>query len=149
MNQRKHDKSSLFLMEIIINILFFAILATFCVQIFFKAYEMSNDTSRLHQAVTACTSIIEICQSETKQGADLEKIYTEYELQDKAVLIYFDKDFKNCKKSDAIYCASVSWGEDDSQKVTVIMNEQEHNQSIYELSASCYQPGVLDLSGED
>ena len=48
MNQQKHDKSSLFLMEIIINILFFAILASFCVQIFFKAYEMSKDTSRLH-----------------------------------------------------------------------------------------------------
>ena len=81
MNQQKHDKSSLFLMEIIINILFFAILASFCVQIFFKAYEMSKDTSRLHQAVTACTSIVEICQSENWQGADIKKIYTQYEQQ--------------------------------------------------------------------
>lgn len=34
MNQYRHSKSSLFLMEIILNILFFSILATFCVQIF-------------------------------------------------------------------------------------------------------------------
>lgn len=36
MNQYRHSKSSLFLMEIILNILFFSILATFCVQIFSK-----------------------------------------------------------------------------------------------------------------
>lgn len=36
MNQYRHSKSSLFLMEIILNILFFSILATFCVQIFFQ-----------------------------------------------------------------------------------------------------------------
>ena len=36
MNQYQHSKSSLFLMEIILNILFFSVLATFCVQIFFK-----------------------------------------------------------------------------------------------------------------
>ena len=34
MNQYRHSKSSLFLMEIILNILFFSILATFCPDIF-------------------------------------------------------------------------------------------------------------------
>ena len=62
MNQYRHSKSSLFLMEIILNILFFSILATFCVQIFFKGYQLSKSTEKLHQAVTACTSIAEICQ---------------------------------------------------------------------------------------
>ena len=136
-------------MEIIINILFFAILASFCVQIFFKAYEMSKDTSRLHQAVTACTSIVEICQSENWQGADIKKIYTQYEEQENVILIYFDKDFNACKKPDAMYCASVSWDEDNPEKVNVAMKEQGQNETIYELSASCYQPGVLNLSGED
>ena len=60
MNQYRHSKSSLFLMEIILNILFFSILATFCVQIFFKGYQLSKSTEKLHQAVTACTSIAEI-----------------------------------------------------------------------------------------
>ena len=66
MNQYRHSKSSLFLMEIILNILFFSILATFCVQIFFKGYQLSKSTEKLHQAVTACTSIAEICQSTIK-----------------------------------------------------------------------------------
>ena len=42
MNQYRHSKSSLFLMEIILNILFFSILATFCVQIFFKGYQLEK-----------------------------------------------------------------------------------------------------------
>lgn len=50
MNQYRHSKSSLFLMEIILNILFFSILATFCVQIFFKGYQLSKSTEKLHQA---------------------------------------------------------------------------------------------------
>ena len=51
MNQYRHSKSSLFLMEIILNILFFSILATFCVQIFFKGYQLSKTASgsdRMH-----------------------------------------------------------------------------------------------------
>ena len=68
MNQYRHSKSSLFLMEIILNILFFSILATFCVQIFFKGYQLSKSTEKLHQAVTACTSIAEICQSTDSRG---------------------------------------------------------------------------------
>lgn len=47
MNQYRHSKSSLFLMEIILNILFFSILATFCVQIFFKGYQLSKSTEKL------------------------------------------------------------------------------------------------------
>lgn len=46
MNQYRHSKSSLFLMEIILNILFFSILATFCVQIFFKGYQLSENTKK-------------------------------------------------------------------------------------------------------
>ena len=57
MNQYRHSKSSLFLMEIILNILFFSILATFCVQIFFKGYQLSKSTEKLHQAVTESTTI--------------------------------------------------------------------------------------------
>ena len=77
MNQYRHSKSSLFLMEIILNILFFSILATFCVQIFFKGYQLSENTKKLHQAVTACVSIAEICQSTDSPKEALSSIYPE------------------------------------------------------------------------
>ena len=57
MNQYRHSKSSLFLMEIILNILFFSILATFCVQIFFKGYQLSKSTEKLHQAASVTVPI--------------------------------------------------------------------------------------------
>ena len=93
MNQYRHSKSSLFLMEIILNILFFSILATFCVQIFFKGYQLSKSTEKLHQAVTACTSIAEICQSTDSPEETLSSIYPESMSLDATILIYYDRDF--------------------------------------------------------
>lgn len=91
MNQYRHSKSSLFLMEIILNILFFSILATFCVQIFFKGYQLSKSTEKLHQAVTACTSIAEICQSTDSPEETLSSIYPESTSLNETILIYYNK----------------------------------------------------------
>ena len=98
MNQYRHSKSSLFLMEIILNILFFSILATFCVQIFFKGYQLSKSTEKLHQAVTACTSIAEICQSTDSPEETLSSIYPESTSLNETILIYYNKDFLACGK---------------------------------------------------
>ena len=98
MNQYRHSKSSLFLMEIILNILFFSILATFCVQIFFKGYQLSKSTEKLHQAVTACTSIAEICQSTDSPEETLSSIYPESMSLNETILIYYNKDFLACGK---------------------------------------------------
>ena len=71
----------------------FSILATFCVQIFFKGYQLSKSTEKLHQAVTACTSIAEICQSTDSPEETLSSIYPESMSLDATILIYYDRDF--------------------------------------------------------
>ena len=109
MNQYRHSKSSLFLMEIILNILFFSILATFCVQIFFKGYQLSKSTEKLHQAVTACTSIAEICQSTDSPKETLSSIYPESMSLNETILIYYNKDFLACGKQNAVYRATVDF----------------------------------------
>ena len=109
MNQYRHSKSSLFLMEIILNILFFSILATFCVQIFFKGYQLSKSTEKLHQAVTACTSIAEICQSTDSPEETLSSIYPESMSLNETILIYYNKDFLACGKQNAVYRATVDF----------------------------------------
>ena len=136
MNQYRHSKSSLFLMEIILNILFFSILATFCVQIFFKGYQLSKSTEKLHQAVTACTSIAEICQSTDSPEETLSSIYPESTSLNETILIYYNKDFLACGKQNAVYRATVDFLPDTSTAET-----------LYELSASCYQPISLSTTG--
>ena len=140
-------KSSLFLMEIILNILFFSILATFCVQIFFKGYQLSKSTEKLHQAVTACTSIAEICQSTDSPEETLSSIYPESMSLNETILIYYNKDFLACGKQNAVYRATVDFLPDQLATIHITFLDTSTAETLYELSASCYQPISLSTTG--
>ncbi len=148
MKEYQHNKSSLFLMEIIINILFFSLLATFCLQIFFKAYQMSKDTSRLHKAVNVCTSVAEICQSEDQKGLVLKQVYPEADIENDVMNIYFDSSFSPCKKSESEYVVTVKWDRGtETEMADIAIKDESEEENIYEVSASCYKPGGLSTSG--
>lgn len=147
MNQYRHSKSSLFLMEIILNILFFSILATFCVQIFFKGYQLSENTKKLHQAVTACVSIAEICQSTDSPKETLSSIYPESMSLDATILIYYDRDFLACGKQNAVYRATVDFLPDQLSTIHISFLNIGTAETIYELPVSCYQPISLSTTG--
>ena len=141
MNQYRHSKSSLFLMEIILNILFFSILATFCVQIFFKGYQLSKSTEKLHQAVTACTSIAEICQSTDSPEETLSSIYPESTSLNETILIYYNG------KQNSVYRATVDFLPDQLATIHITFLDTSTAETLYELSASCYQPISLSTTG--
>ena len=133
MNQYRHSKSSLFLMEIILNILFFSILATFCVQIFFKGYQLSKST--------------EICQSTDSPEETLSSIYPESMSLDATILIYYDRDFLACGKQNAVYRATVDFLPDQLATIHITFLDTRTAETLYELSASCYQPISLSTTG--
>ena len=60
MNQTKVRSSSLFLMELIISILFFAVAAAFCVQFIVRARGISQDARNLSSASVNCSSVAEL-----------------------------------------------------------------------------------------
>ena len=71
MNRRTTARgSSLFLIELIISILFFAVASSDCVQFFVKARLMSREAAQLTEAVSACTTASEAIAS----GDSLETI---------------------------------------------------------------------------
>lgn len=71
MNRRTTARgSSLFLIELIISILFFAVASSVCVQFFVKARLMSREAAQLTEAVAACTTASETIAS----GDSLETI---------------------------------------------------------------------------
>ena len=71
MNRRTNARSSsLFLIELIIAILFFAIASSVCVQFFVKARLMSRESAQLTEAVSACSAASETIAS----GDDLADI---------------------------------------------------------------------------
>ncbi|MGN0402003.1 MAG: hypothetical protein ACI4HQ_07045 [Acetatifactor sp.] len=56
----KHSKSSMFLMELIIAILFFSLASAVCIQLFAKSHIISNETVNQNYAISQAQNLAEI-----------------------------------------------------------------------------------------
>ncbi len=56
----KSSRSSLFLMELIMSILFFSLAAAVCVQLFVQSHTLSKSSVELNHAVVECESLAEL-----------------------------------------------------------------------------------------
>lgn len=88
----KHSKSSLFLMELIISILFFSLASTVCIQMFSKSHTLSKQTVDENHAMIQAQNL-----AESFLAADEEMNLT----------FYFDNNWKECTKEQAAYYASI------------------------------------------
>lgn len=142
MNKYRHPKSSLFLMEIMINILFFAVLVTICLQLFFKAHNLSEETTALHHAVTACTSIAEVYQSNPDCKEVVMIVYPDAIALDSTILIYFNEAYEPCKETESSYRAVLE--HTGSSDANITFYAQNNRESLYSLKVSSYMPRTLD-----
>lgn len=146
MNKYRHPKSSLFLMEIMINILFFAALVTICLQLFFKAHNLSENTSVLHRAVATCTSIAEVYQSNLDGNEIILTIYPDAIALNKTILIYFNEEYIPCNEAKCTYRAVLDHANSSNASITFYL--QETGETLYSLSISSYTPSTLaELKG--
>lgn len=108
----KHNKSSLFLMEMIICILFFSISAAVCVQFFVRSHTMSQSSIEENHAVIALESIAECFYVDY---GDLNQIaanyYSGYSIvADNSLYIFYDEKFDlvsvdSSLSPDSVKCA--------------------------------------------
>lgn len=95
MNEGRSVKSSLFLMELITAIFFFALCAATCLRIFASAYTMNQSSRNLDQAVYKAESIAEIYKSTGGNLIETAAMYGGYGVvTDNKLRIRFDKDWK-------------------------------------------------------
>lgn len=139
MKHRKRSKvTDLFLLELILAILFFAIASAVCVRIFVKAHSLSEEAQISTWAVTECAGFAEIiCASDDPDEA-LSVIRDEYpEYADGS--IYYDKDFRSCKKSDAVYYIKLEVSRNSKgMLIGDIVACGENSDSYYELHPQHY-----------
>ena len=95
----RQSKSSLFLIELMIAILFFALAGSVCLQIFVKSYKVSQSSANLSYAVNITQSILAKFESDEYASKIKEN---EYE-------IYFDKDWNESKKDSSVAKAVVKY----------------------------------------
>ena len=124
MKKKEVSKSSLFLLELMISIVFFALAAAGCVQIFAKAHLFSEQAEQLDMAVSIAQSVADTCHEAGKE------------------LRYYDASGAECDPDSAVYQVQIETVEKDGMmhlKIDVMRKGQEESEdTMYHLETDVY-----------
>ena len=135
--KNKSSKSSLFLMELIIAILFFAIASGMCMQIFVKAHLLTKQTDHEQNALVVSDSII---ASMKNAEGDLEQVASLFQgkMKDGQLNIFLNENFQVTKESKSFFLVGVRMEEADQYRINV--KELKTGKLILEQSIFCHKP---------
>ena len=143
--QRHNNRSSLFLLELILAVLFFSVASALCIQIFTKAHLMSQDARDLNFAVNEVSSMAEqisagtlhsdTAASSDDTASDPSTQMPDDSLQDAAA--YYDSGYASCEKADAVYVLTVHYEPENTLlKAHISMDTIADNRNIYTLDVT-------------
>ncbi|MBE5857721.1 MAG: hypothetical protein E7296_09200 [Lachnospiraceae bacterium] len=152
----KTSKTGLFLMELIISILFFALAGTVCIQLFAKAHMLDGKTAAENGAIVKCEDFCEIYYGvlddnpEVKDRmAAMAKVTGATVNDANDLVIYYDEEFNACEAEGAAYYLLFrDLGLDEatglySGHAKVMYKDPAKQDTIYELTVSKHVPNVL------
>lgn len=134
----ERTKSSMFLMEILINILLFSLLCVCSLQFFIKALSLTDNTTTLHHAVTACNNVAAIYETDNGDITDLWEIYNYALHVDDQVIIYFNENYEECSREDSTYYILVKACNTKIPAIDISYIDEEGT-TYYQIQASHYQ----------
>ncbi|MCI8993914.1 MAG: hypothetical protein HFG80_14620 [Eubacterium sp.] len=144
---RSNSRSSLFLMEIMLAVLFFSIAGALCLQMFAKSHQMENDTTNLSMAANHVQSTVELLKHSVSPSRENrtddffpECILTEYphaELNSGTTSIYFDPDWNHCEKTQGAFCMEITPPETEDIK-------EAEDSGLFCRTISVYKTGVKE-----
>lgn len=142
MKKYQAHKSSLFLMELIIAIVFFALASSVCLQLFVKSHLLSRQTKELNTAVNLCSSAAEsIHQCEGSEEVLRELMPQLTVSQEKPLLAYYDEEFQACSPGDADYILEILLDTGDTMvSAEVSLMAEASKEIIYELPVKVHLP---------
>ena len=142
-----HSKNSIFLLEILLNVLLFSFLLMIGLQFFIHAHVKTRETSQLYQAVTSCNDAAAVFESGDGTLSSLLQNY-HYSLDlDNRVLIYLDDQFRACPKSSVTYTITVTLLPADIEgpsRADISCSTQDEN-VLYRMQASHYTQQTAQL----
>lgn len=105
----KHSRSSLFLMELIIAILFFSLAGAVCIRLFAKSHLLSIQTVNENHAVIQAQNLAEIFLASDGDPVQLETVLKEIPTEDPedTFRFYFDENWKKSDNASACYTAEL------------------------------------------
>ena len=125
MKVRESSRSSLFLLELMISIVFFALAVAGCVQVFAKAHMLSREAGRLDMAVSVAQSL-----AEEYSGSRTE--------DDRR---YYDELGNVCGEEDGTYLAEIVQTEEAGMnQIHITVMDVKMQDTLYTLQTASYLP---------
>lgn len=140
-NLKSRSKSSLFLMELIIVLMFFSLCAATCMQIFANAKVKTDYSRDLTNAAFTAESAAEVYKA---CGGDLEETASKLggtADSDGRLVLYYNSDWETAAKADAAFVMTVTETETGSIEKAFIEIENAEGENIFDI--------VSTVLGED
>lgn len=135
MSRSNNTRSSLFLLELMIAILFFSLGSAVCVQVFVKAHTLNESARDLNFASTQISSVSSVIKYTDGTLPSLQKYYPHIKKTQEGFTIFYDRDYQECGEKDlAFYQLSITL-EDRESMITahLQMKKQKDDSLLYEL----------------
>ncbi|MDD3278461.1 MAG: hypothetical protein PHG16_06210 [Lachnospiraceae bacterium] len=147
---KKYEKqhSGLFLIELMISILFFALAAALCLQLFAKASLKSTQSTRLTHAVLLAESAAAAVEGGSDSAEALADYFPSSTVTAKTLTVYYDKDWQPTAPEEAKYLLQITYEDGSASKDVMVtlptadIQVLQDTDSIYELSITCPKRSV-------
>lgn len=103
--RHRSNKSTLMLLEIMINICFFAALIAICLVLLFRAFNISNRAAGVNHGISILNSIAAVYESSNGDYDVILSRFPEADTDNQTLLFYYDEAFQATVKSNASYQA--------------------------------------------
>lgn len=140
MNKYSKSKSSLFLMELILTVLLFAICSAICMKLFAASHQLGVKTWELNKSVATAQSFAEVMRGTNGSIDEIIKMYPSAVKSDDSYFeVFYDADFNECDFHEAVYVSDVNItinGSIEDMDIRII--RKSDSEEIYSLLATKY-----------
>ncbi len=133
MHTQHNTRSSLFLIELIIAILFFSLGSAICVQAFVKAHTLTaqaQDLSFASSTVSSAASALKYTDGAPDQFRDF---FPGAAFDGDDISVCYDGSYAACEAADAVYTLRIHTGPIDGGRSATIRMDDRDGTAIYEL----------------
>lgn len=142
MKRYERSKSSMFLFEILINILLFSVLCVCSLQFFIHSYQLTEKTTILHHAVTACNNIAAVYQANQGFTEGIMETYPYALIENEQIYIYFDKNYQECDSRNICYYVIIDKTDSDIPGIHISFYKNGEDMT-YSIDAYSYKPNTI------
>lgn len=114
MEVRTRSRSSLFLTEMIISILFFSIAAAFCIRIFVHAHLIGKNSENLNAAQNLASGMVETIAASDGKMDTITRYFPDADISENTITVFYDENWKICTEKNAAYGLFVTLNEESN-----------------------------------